>query len=48
MFAVFKEPKGSKLSDSRSSLSIGQSTGTNDYVVKPTSFIWFSVHIPVQ
>lgn len=48
MFVVFKEPNGSKLSDSGSSLSIGQSIGTNDCVVKPKSFIWFLVHIPAE
>lgn len=48
MFAVFKELNGYKLSDSGSSLSTGQSIGTNDRVVKPTSFIWFLVHIPVE
>lgn len=47
-FAVFKELNGYKLSDSGSSLSIGQSIGTNYCVVKPTSFIWFLVHIPVE
>jgi len=48
MFVVCKELDGYKLSDSGSSLSIGQSTGTNDCVVKPKSFIWFLVHIPVE
>lgn len=48
MFAVFKELNGYKLSDSGSSLSRGQSIGTNDSVVKPTSFIWFLAHIPVE
>lgn len=48
MFAVFKELNGYKSSDSGSSLSTGQSTGRNDCVVKPTSFIWFLVHIPVE
>lgn len=48
IFAVFKELKGYKLSDSGSSLSTGQSIGTDDCVVEPTSFIWFLVHIPVE
>lgn len=32
--------------DCGTSLSTGQGIGRNDCVVKPTSFIWFLVHIP--